>query len=85
MIYKADELIEKLYKHASDYADGKTQDFAEVCADCKIAADMIKTLKTSKHTQKRRRQRLSKKNREKNRRIADLTAELKGEPHGRYI
>ncbi|MBR5317939.1 MAG: hypothetical protein IKU39_08610 [Lachnospiraceae bacterium] len=76
MIYKAEDVIEKLYKHANDYAEGKTQDFEEVCADCKIAADMIKTLKTSKHTQKRRRQRLSKKNREKNKKIADLTEEL---------
>ena len=76
MIYKAEELIEKLYKHASDYENGKTQDFAKVCADCKIAADMIKRLKISKHTQKRRRQRLSKKCREKNQKIEKLTAEL---------
>jgi hypothetical protein len=76
MIYKAEELIEKLNKHASDYANGNTQDFAEVCMDCKIAADMIKTLKTGKHTQKRRRQRLSKKNREKSKKIEKLTAEL---------
>lgn len=76
MIYKAEELIEKLSKHADDYANGNAQDFAEVCMDCKIAADMIRTLKTSKHTQKRRRQRLSKKNREKNKKIGELTAEL---------
>ena len=76
MIYKAEELIDKLYQHANDCAEGKTQNFEEVFKDCKIAADMIKTLKTSKHTQKRRRQRLSKKNREKNKKIEDLTAEL---------
>lgn len=76
MIYKAEELIERLNKHADDYVNGNTQDFAEVCMDCKIAADMLKTLKTSKHTQKRRRQRLSKKNREKNKKIEELTAEL---------
>lgn len=76
MIYKAEELIEKLYQHANDYAEGKTQDFSEVCKDCKYAADMIGVLKSSKHTQKRRRQRLSKKNREKNKKIESLTAEL---------
>ena len=76
MIYKAEELIEKLYQHANDYAEGKTQDFAEVFKDCKYAADMIGVLKSSKHTQKRRRQRLSKKNREKNKKIESLTAEL---------
>ena len=76
MIYKAEELMETLYKHADDYENGRTQDFEKVCADCKIAADMIKTLKISKHTQKRRRQRLSKKNREKSKKIEDLTEEL---------
>lgn len=76
MIYKAEELIEKLNKHASDYAEGKTQDFNEVFKDCKLAADMIGVLKSSKHTQKRRRQRLSKKNREKSKKIESLTAEL---------
>ncbi len=76
MIYKAEDIIERLYKHANDYAEGKAQNFDEVFKDCKIAADMIKTLKTSKHTQKRRRQRLSKKNREKNKKIEDLTTEL---------
>lgn len=76
MIYKAEELIEKLNKHASDYAEGKAQDFNEVFKDCKLAADMIGVLKSSKHTQKRRRQRLSKKNREKSKKIESLTAEL---------
>ena len=76
MIYKAEELIEKLNKHVSDYAEGKTQNFEEVFKDCKYAADMIKTLKTSKHTQKRRRQRLSKKCREKNQKIENLKEEV---------
>lgn len=73
---KAEDMIEKLYKHATDYAEGKAQDFEEVFRDCKLAADMIKVLKTSKHTQKRRRQRLSKKCREKNKKIESLQAEL---------
>jgi hypothetical protein len=73
---KAEDMIEKLYKHATDYAEGKAQDFEEVFRDCKLAADMIKVLKTSKHTQKRRRQRLSKKCREKDKKIESLTAEL---------
>ena len=73
---KAEDMIEKLYKHATDYAEGKAQDFEEVFRDCKLAADMIKVLKTSKHTQNRRRQRLSKKCREKNQKIESLQAEL---------
>ena len=73
---KAETLIEKLNKHVSDYAEGKTQDFEEVFKDCKLAADMIGVLKSSKHTQKRRRQRLSKKCREKNQKIETLTEEL---------
>ena len=76
MIYKAEDVIEKLYKHANDYAEGKTQDFDEVFNDCKIAADMIKTLKSSKHTKKRRAQRLRKKCKEKNKKIEVLTEEL---------
>lgn len=73
---KAEELIKKLYKHANDYAEGKSQDFAEVFEDCKLAADMIGVLKSSKHTQKRRRQRLSKKNREKNQKVENLSAAI---------
>jgi hypothetical protein len=76
MIYKAEELIEKLYQHSNDYAEGRTQNFAEVCMDCKRAAEMIGVLKTSKHTQKRRRQRTSKKNREMHKKIENLTTEL---------
>ena len=75
-VIKAETLIEKLNKHVSDYAEGKAQGFEEVFRDLKLATDMIGVLKSSKHTQKRRRQRLSKKNREKNQKIASLTAEL---------
>ena len=73
---KAEDLIDKLNKHVNDYAAGNTQDFEEVFRDCKLAADVIKALKTSKATQKRRRQRLSKKCREKNKKIESLQAEL---------
>ena len=52
------------------------QDFTEIGADCKIAADMIATLKSSKRTHKRKRQRLSKKNKELSRQIKTLTEEL---------
>ena len=75
-MYKSEELIKRLHKHSNDYKDGVSQDFAEVCSDCKIAADMISTLKSSKHTQKRRRQRLSKKNKEQSKKIEALTAKL---------
>lgn len=27
MIYKAEDVIEKLYRHANDYAEGKAQNF----------------------------------------------------------
>lgn len=73
---KAETLIEKLNKHVSDYAEGKTQDFEEVFKDCKTAADMIRVLRSSKHTQKRRANRLSKKNRKQRKKIEDMTAEL---------
>lgn len=76
MKYKIEELIEKLYQHSNDYTEGRTQDFSEVCMDCKRAADMIGILRTSKHTQKRARQRLSKTNREKNKKIEKLEKEI---------
>ena len=38
------ELIERLYKHYEDYANGKTQDFRAVFSDCVHAADAIETL-----------------------------------------
>ena len=73
---KAETLIEKLNKHVSDYAEGKTQDFEEVFKDCKMAADMIGVLRSSKHTQKRRANRLSKKNRKQRKKIEDMMVEL---------
>jgi hypothetical protein len=73
---KAEELVERLYQHIENYEQGKTQDFEKVFSDCKLAADMIKILKASKHTQKRQRQRLSKKNRDKTKQIEALTAEI---------
>ena len=76
MIYKAEELIEKLYQYSNDYAEGKTQDFTKVFKDCKLAADMIGVLRSSKHTQKRRAHRLSKKNREQRKKIESLMAEI---------
>lgn len=60
----AEELMERLYKYSKDYNQGKVQDFEKVCSDCLLAASMIKQLRASKHTQKRARSRLSKKNRE---------------------
>lgn len=76
MIYKAEELANRLSQYAKDYKNGKVQDFAQVCKDCEVAANMIKALKKSKHTKKRAAQRLRKKNREKNVRIEMLTKEL---------
>lgn len=35
------ELIENLYQHHEDYGQGTTQNFFEVCLDCKKAADEI--------------------------------------------
>ena len=73
---KAEEFVERLYQHVENYEQGKTQDFEKVFSDCKLAADMIKILKSSKHTQKRQRQRLSKQNRDKARQIEALTTEI---------
>lgn len=38
------ELVEVLYKHNEDYCQGKAQDFATICLNCKKAADVIKQL-----------------------------------------
>lgn len=38
------ELIERLYKHHEDYGQGRTQNFFEVCYDCKQAADKLRQL-----------------------------------------
>ena len=37
-------LIERLYKHHTDWGEGRTQDFFEVCLDCKDTATALSTL-----------------------------------------
>ena len=39
-----EKLIERLYKHHTDWGEGRTQDFFEVCLDCKDAATALPTL-----------------------------------------
>lgn len=75
-LINAEKLVNRLFQHVDDWNNGKTQNFAQVCKDCEMAASMIEALKKSKHTKKRATQRLRKKNREKNEKIAMLTAEL---------
>lgn len=36
--------IERLYKHHTDWEEGRTQDFFEVCLDCKDAATALSAL-----------------------------------------
>ena len=69
MKYNAQDLIDRLYTHSNDYSQGNTQSLDEICKDCKRAADMLGILHSSKKTQKRARQRLSAKNRKKNKSI----------------
>ena len=38
-----EKLIERLYKHHTDWGEGRTQDFFEVCLDCKEAATALST------------------------------------------
>ena len=76
MKYNAQDLIDRLYTHSNDYSQGNTQSLDEICIDCKRAADMLGILHSSKKTQKRARQRLSAKNREKNKSIERLTIML---------
>ena len=40
-----EKLIERLYKHHTDWGEGRTQDFFEVCLDCKDAATALSTLR----------------------------------------
>ena len=72
MLYNAEILSDRLSQHSKDWKQGKTQDFAQICKDCEVAANMIKALKRSKHTKKRETQRLRKKNRELIERIKQL-------------
>ena len=39
-----EKLIERLYKHHTDWGEGRTQDFFEVCLDCKDAATALSTI-----------------------------------------
>lgn len=39
-----EKMIERLYKHHTDWGEGRTQDFFEVCLDCKEAATALSTL-----------------------------------------
>ena len=76
MIYKAEVLSERLSQHSKDWKQGKTQDFAQICKDCEVAANMIKKLRANKHTKKRETQRLRKKNKELKNKIESLTSEI---------
>ena len=58
------DLIERLQQHKYDYDQGELVLPGQMASDCKEAAEAIKSLQSSKHTQKRARSRLSKKNRE---------------------
>jgi ribonuclease HI len=76
ILYNAEKLIENLNSYADNYKAGIDLNLDEVFSDCQIAAEVIKTLKTSKHTQKRKRQRISAKNRKYLKQIDDLKAEI---------
>ena len=39
-----EKLIERLYKHHTDWGEGRTQDFFEVCLDCKESSTALSTL-----------------------------------------
>ena len=39
------ELIKRLYQHHEDYIEGYTQDFSQVCLDCKEAAMRLEWIK----------------------------------------
>lgn len=83
MLYNAEILSERLSQHSKDYKQGKTQDFEQIFKDCEVASNMIKSLKTSKRTKKRKSQRLRKSNEELRKRIKYLeeieAAYLRGE------
>lgn len=72
-----EELIKRLYQHEADYYNnGRVQDIPVILQDCKNAADIITQLRSSKKTQKRRRQRTSRRNRVLSQQIAELSAQL---------
>ena len=47
---KTNELIESLYQHYEDYGQGYTQNFFEVCSDCKEAAIKLDQLQALAQT-----------------------------------
>lgn len=67
-----EELIERLQQYKYDYDQGELELSYQMVCDCKVAAEAIQSLQTSKHTQKRARQRLSAKNRTYRKEIQNL-------------
>lgn len=39
-----EKLIDRLWQHNKDWGDGRTQNFFQVCLDCKSAAEALTTL-----------------------------------------
>lgn len=70
------DLIERLQQHKYDYDQGELVLPSQMASDCKLAAEAIKSLQSSKHTQKRARQRLSAKNREYRKQLQNLQNKL---------
>lgn len=66
------DLIERLQQYKYDYDQGELIIPGQMVADCKLAAEAIQSLQSSKHTQKRARQRLSAKNREYRKQLQNL-------------
>lgn len=66
------DLIERLNQYKQDYEQGEFDLTYQMVCDCKEAAEVIESLKVSKHTQKRARQRLSAKNRTYRKEIQNL-------------
>lgn len=73
---KAEVLIEKLNSHSEEFKNSEDVKLSEVGHDCKLAAETLKVLKTSKHTQKRARNRLSKENKKLREQVKELTKQL---------
>ena len=45
-----DKLVSSLYRHSSDYYEGRTQDFEQVFKDCLAAADKLASCVNTKTT-----------------------------------
>ena len=69
-------IIEKLNNYTEEYKDNEDIKLSELSEVCKSAAETIKTLKASRHTQSRARNRLSKSNKKLRKQIEKLTAQL---------